>query len=224
LFIGNSQFAVQNLPMIVASLSQSGHLSCPRIEATYAYADNLRSGWATPSIRESIASRRFSDVVLAESIDLIFPQDAGYPRDSEPNTRLFVDAIRQAGARPLLYATPSIDIATRVEDFRNMAQPQLDLGRALGVTVATGGLAWLRVWQQLPNLDLFSSDRQHPGYLGAVLSGLVLFAALNDTTPEGLSAMPATDFCGNNCTPISASLAALFQRAAWDEYLTNGRR
>lgn len=226
LFVGNSQLEVQNVPMIVSSLAASAPANCPRIESTSIFigGGNLRDAWNDGRVRTELASGRFDTVVLAESIDLVFPQDPGYPRDFDTYARLLIAAARNAGVRPILYATPNINVVDREAAFRGMAEPQLALGRELGVVVATGGLAWLRVWQELPSLKLHYVDDAHPGYMGATLSGLVIYAAINDASPIGLTPMPQTDFCSPNCELIAASVAAVFQRNAWAEYLENGRR
>lgn len=226
LFVGNSQIAVQNLPMIVASLSQSAPAACPRIESTAIVVGggNLRDAWQGGQVQAALATRSYDVVVLAESIDLVFPQDTGYPADFNTYARLLIAAARNAGTRPILYATPNVDISDREAAFQGMATPQLALGRELGVTVATGGLAWLRVWREVPTVRLHDTDLSHPSYLGSTLSSLVIYAAINDATPIGLAAMPDTDYCRPNCPLIAPSLAAVFQRHAWDEYLANGRR
>lgn len=226
LFVGNSQIAVQNLPMIVSSLSQSAPAACPRIESTAISVggSNLRDVWQGGQVQAALATRSYDVVVLAESIDLVFPQDTGYPADFDTYARLLIAAARNAGTRPILYATPNIDVADREAAFQGMATPQLALGRELGVTVATGGLAWLRVWGEVPTVKLHDTDLSHPGYLGSTLSSLVIYAAINDATPIGLTAMPDTDYCRPDCPLIEPTLAAVFQRHAWDEYLANVRR
>lgn len=226
LFVGNSQLQVQNLPNVVSSLAASAPSECPRIQSTSIFmgGGNLRDAWNDGRVQTALASGAYDTVVLAESIDLVFPQDPGYPRDFDTYARLLVAAARNAGVRPIFYATPNVNVSDRETAFRGMAEPQLALGRELGVVVATGGLAWLRVWRELPDLTLHEPDGSHPNYPGATLSGLVLYAAINDASPIGLAAMPASDYCAPNCEPIAASLAAVFQRNAWAEYLENGRR
>jgi hypothetical protein len=223
LYIGNSQLVFQNLPMLVESLANSTPSTCPRIVGTQSFANNLRDAWRSPDILTSLRSGQFNTVVLAESLSLIDPQDSDYPAAFETHARLFVSEARRLGIRPILYATPALRGEAREGSFRSMADLQIPLARSLGVQIATGGLAWLRVWQALPTLELFDPDGIHPGYFGAVISALTLYAVINQASPLGLVTMPATDYCGSNCPLIADSLAGLFQQSALAEYQVNGR-
>jgi hypothetical protein len=227
LFIGNSQLDVGNLPKTVESLSQSAPASCARIVATKVTmgGGNLRDLWESGRVEPAILSARYDTIVIAESIDLVEPQDDGYPAAFGDYARRMVDASRAVGARPILFATASALTPNVREQFLGMAQAQLELGGQLGVTVATGGLAWLRIWDQNPSVRLHDTDNAHPNYAGNVLSSLVVYAAILDVSPIGLIDNPVSDcIAATGCFNLPRQLAAAFQQAAWSEYLSNGRR
>lgn len=226
LFVGNSQIEVQNLPQIVSSIASSAPANCPRISVgTVALGGaNLGDLWNAGQVQVALRSRNYDAVVIAESIDLADRGDARYPNDFYDYARRMVDLARSLGVTPILYATPNMITPFMEAGFADMATPNAVLGKTAGVTVATGGLAWYRAWASLPGLRLHDVDDSHPSYVGSVLSGYVLYAAITNASPIGLSANPFTDYCGSGCPVISASTAAVLQQAAWDEYLTNGRK
>jgi len=47
----------------------------------------------------------------------------------------------------------------------------------------------------------------------------VIYAAVLDASPVGLTNMPRTDCTDGPCTPISAELADELQAIAWEEHL-----
>ena len=226
LFVGNSQIQFWALPRIVASLAESAGPQCPRITVSEVALGgaNLADLWNAGRLEPAIRSGDYDVVVIAESIDLTFLAPDPFPARFETYARRIIATAREAGVTPILYASPNVDGVDRVRTFRGMADPQLALGRELNVVVATGGLAWLRVWEANPALDLHHTDRGHPNFVGSYLSALVLYAAILDARPVGLTNAPRTDCTDGPCTPITPEFAAELQGIAWDEYLANGRR
>lgn len=227
LFVGNSQIDFWDLPLVVSSLSRSAPVDCPRIEGerfTIGGA-NLRDLWTAPDtlgrrLPELIASGNYDVVVLAESIDLVELRPP-YPEQFVSVATEIAAAAREAGVLPLLYATPYVERPDR-SGFREMADPQIALAEELGVPIAAGGLAWLRVWEERPEADLYFEDRQHPGLHGSYVSALVIWSAITGGSPIGLSASPEAR-CEAECPTISAEQAALYQRAALAQHLETGR-
>jgi len=220
LFVGNSQIDFWNMARLVSSLSQSAPASCPRIVGTKHTQGgaNLRDLWDRTDLEAEIATGGYEVVVITESIDLADMRPP-FPALFQDYARRIVAATRAAGAVPVFYATGYVERRERF-GFREMADPQITLGAELGVDVATGGLAWLRAWERMPALDLYHSDRAHPGFVGSYLSALVIYATILDASPVGLTNMPRTDCTDGPCTPISAELAAELQAVAWEEHLS----
>jgi hypothetical protein len=228
LFIGNSQIDVSNLPAVVSELSRSAPSGCVRIvgERFTLGGANLRDLWETTlpdgrTLSGTIATGRYEVVVIAESIDLAEFTPTPFPALFVDYAMRIIDASRAAGAVPLLYATPYIDAPDRT-GFHAQADPQIALGRELHVGVAAGGLAWLRVWDERPELDLHAADHAHPGCLGTYVSASLLWSAIAGGSPIGLASRVFIEGDTGACAPISDVDANLFQRAAWAQQLATG--
>jgi hypothetical protein len=217
LFVGNSQIDFWNMARLVSSISESAPPGCPRVVGTKHTMGgaNLRDLWERTDLASNIATGGYDAVVITESIDLADMRPP-FPELFDAYARRVVEATRAAGAVPLFYATGYVETPTRF-GFAEMADPQLALGAELGVPVATGGLAWLRAWERLPELDLYHPDRGHPGYVGSYLSALVLWGTLLASSPIGLTNAPATDCTDGPCLEISPALAAELQAVADEE-------
>jgi hypothetical protein len=221
LFVGNSQIGFNNLPLVVSSLSESAPANCPRILSGFVSdgGANLRGLWRSGAIAAALQSGAYDTIVLAESLDLIYPQDPGYPTDFYTYGALIINQAKSMGVRPILYATPSVRMDRPTSDYAAMATHNGVLASTTGATLAATGLAWLRAWEQVPTLNLHDVDGAHPGYVGAVLSGYVLYAAITGASPVGLTANPAAE-CDGPCPVITGSLASVLQPLAWQQYQT----
>jgi hypothetical protein len=98
-----------------------------------------------------------------------------------------------------------------------MASPQIELGKQLTVTVAAAGLAWLRVWKEIPDLFLHHTDHSHPNHKGSIISAMVLYAAITGGTPMALSTSVPIDCYGTPCSEVTPAESDVFRRAAWEE-------
>jgi hypothetical protein len=164
-----------------------------------------------------LASGAYDYVVIAESIDLVVFRPPYPARFREDGTRIAL-AARAGGAVPIFYATPYVE-APDTSGFHGMADPQIALGRELGVSVARGGLAWLRVWAERPAMDLYDPDRAHPGYRGSYTSACTIVSAITGGSPIGLAYRMSIPCHSTFCPPITADEAAVLQGAAWAEHL-----
>lgn len=229
LFVGNSQIDFWDLAQLVSDLSASAPPDCPRIvgERFTSGGANLQELWEGTDSRgrhlsEVIALGAYDAVVIAESIDLVELRPP-FPALFVEYASRIIDATRAAGGVPFLYATPYVE-RPDTTGFFVMADDQLALGAALGVRVAAGGLAWLRVWSERPGIDLYYVDRQHPGYRGSYVSASVIYATITGASPVGLTNTPTTTACAPEpCPYIPPDEADVFQRAAWAEHLATGR-
>jgi hypothetical protein len=220
LFVGNSQIVVNDLPRIVASVASSAPAACPRIISTSLATGGvtLDELWASGSIEAELRSGAYDTVVIAESIDLVQPLASSFANTFYTVGQQIISLARAQGVRPVLYATPSLLSPQPIPEFAAMATYHGILAATHGVSLAASGLAWLRVWDSLPTLRLHASDDGHPNYVGSVLSGYVLYAAITGASPVGLTANPSTE-CDEGCIPISAATAAVLQEAAWQQQL-----
>ncbi|MGE0786667.1 MAG: hypothetical protein AB7S26_13430 [Sandaracinaceae bacterium] len=230
IFIGNSQVAFWDLPQLVGRLSASAPAGCARVEGTAFTRGGANLGALLTDgaedgrrLEAELSSGRYDAVVIAESIDLA--EIPGFEAQFRRDATAIVELARAHGLRALLYASPYVERPDR-SGFHAMADPQLALGGELGVPVAAGGLAWLRVWDEEPSMDLYYRDRAHPGYRGSYVSALVILAALTGASPIGLSAEHGI-FCFDErttCPAFAPGEAELFQRAALAQHLATGTR
>lgn len=229
LVVGNSQIYFWNLPKILSDVSASAPAACPRIDAEgfTQGGQNLHHLWTHGdslgrNLPAHIRDGRYDVIVIAESIDLVEPAKAR--GEFETYASAIIDAARAAGSQPVLYATPYPDQPER-SAFVGMAVPQLALGHERSVPVAAGGLAWLRVWQVLPEIDLHHPDHAHPGFNGSYVSALVIYAVVTKATPVGLTGSPPIECYRGACAkPMTAHEVSVFQQAAWREARATGLR
>lgn len=223
LYVGNSQIDTWDLPRMISSVAASAPAGCPRMvgEAFTGGGANLgdlltQTDDRGRTLAQRIQSGGYDVVVIAESIDLVEHRPP-YPARFETDARALVDIVRAAGATPILYASPYVERPDPTPGFRMQADPQIALGRELGVPVALAGLAWLRAWAVDPTLDLYHPDRAHPGYYGSYISALVTWATITGGSPIGLTGFPDANCWPNECSAIPAHLVAIFQEAALDQ-------
>jgi hypothetical protein len=231
LIVGNSQIYFWNLPKLLSQLSETGPAACPRIaaEGFTRGGQNLQRLWQGgdslgKNLEATIHDGKYDVVVISECIDLI---ELPPPRAQFVTyANLIIDAARASGAVPVLYATPYVDQDGH-KNFVEMAEPQLALGLERSVSVAAGGLAWLRVWKELPELDLHHADHAHPGYKGSLISAMVLYSVITRAAPLGLDPTRGVE-CEPRpgqyepCPAITKAEADVFQTAAWAEAVATG--
>jgi len=183
LYIGNSQlgFLGHSLPGIIDDITLLNR-SLPRIDSERVIEGGvgLKELWERGRARQQIASNKWDCVVIHESV---FQENE---QQMLEYGKLFADLIAQRGARMIVLATP--DVEGKKDDHRVMYEQSLKLAAGYPrARVAGAGMAWLKVWEERPKLDLYrDGDRAHPGTPGYYLDALVLFATLTDKKPEGL--------------------------------------
>jgi hypothetical protein len=227
LFVGNSQIDFWNLHQLVSDFSDLAPESCARIEGsrfTMGGANLTDLSVATiggRTLDQALASGDFDAVVLAESIDLVDFRPP-YPEQFVTVATSLIQTARAHGVTPYLYASPYVD-APNHAGFHEQADPQLALGATSDVRVAAGGLAWLRVWAERPDMDLHFSDRAHPNYKGSVISAMEIWSVLTGGDPTVFQTNPEIWCDSGPCPPVPVEELSLFSRAARDEADATGR-
>jgi hypothetical protein len=221
LIIGNSNIYYWDLPRLLSVLSRSAPSSCPRVDAEgfTRGGQNLMRLWEDGDslgrdLATTIRAGGYDVVVISESIDLL-ELDPPFTQFVSYATRI-VEAARAVNARPILYASPYVDQPGHA-GFVEMATPQIDLGVRLGVRVATPGLAWLRVWERLPDVFLHHTDHSHPGFKGSLISSMHLYAVMTRGSPMGMTMAPAVDCHDEPCPTVGDAEGVVFREAAWAE-------
>jgi hypothetical protein len=193
LFIGNSMTLFWQMPSNLETMingSQSG-ISI-KSESCIAGGKGLTYHYEEGNALERIREGRFDCVVLQ-----------GWPPDKLVEyIRKFDAAIRESGARTLLYCTwepPMIEEYTRAAGLFKLP-------------LAPAGQAWAAARKERSSgMELLGADGFHPGLLGAYLTACVFYAVLTGQNPEGRVApsFPLHEI------EIEPETALFLQRVAW---------
>jgi hypothetical protein len=229
LFIGNSQMQCGDLPAMIKAMSESAPADAPRIEPGYALTGgkSLKGQWdlgeGPDSPRGKIAAGTWDQVVIQE----IFCAAAS---EFEEYAAKFDEAVRRAGARPVLFATANVtqhyNPAFRYPDgFRTLNDMQIEFGRKRGIVVAAAGYAWMRYLGPNPTeeevLALYHRDKGHPGMKGSVIYANLLYAVITGRDPRLLPAPEGDADCGDGRTLTRAEVVRM-RAAAWEQSLADG--
>ena len=114
------------------------------------------------------------------------------------------DIVRAHGATPIFFM--SWAYADRPEMTAQLAEAYTVAGNANNALVIPAGLAFARVRDKQPELNLYAPDKRHRSLVGTYLAACTLFAALTGRSPVGNTYLAAID----------PPTARLLQEAAWD--------
>jgi hypothetical protein len=188
LFVGNSLTAANDLPAMVARLG--GFDVQVRAPGGYALEDH----WDLTDVADVIARGGYDFVVLQQGPSSLPDSGANLVRW----TTTFADAIRSAGAIPVVYMVWPESYRRNVvnaviSNYRRAA-------RESGSLLAPAG----EVWKRAPTLPLYGPDGFHPSRLGTYAAAVTITAVLASRSPIGLPVVAG----------ISKKNARAVQRAA----------
>ena len=240
LFIGNSQMAQYDLPSMIKYMADAAPSDRPRIEVGRAIigGKGLKGHWEAGT-----ADGTARGLMESATWDLVIIQDIYAHVANRPSPQVFSDyanrfdhAIKQAGQKPLVFATASVteymlSDYRYPDSFRELNEMQIEFGRKWGTPVAAGGYAWMKYLGKEPTevqrLDLYDQDKGHPGLKGTYLYACLLYAFITGESPEGL----ANDWlkqirtrASSGGIGIPAEEAVRMQQAAWAQYLEDKMR
>jgi len=206
LFIGNSfTFWHDGLDSHMEAMRASVHGAGPfRADQVTRGGASLEVMWNETNARNRIERGNYDVVILQEDI----PETN--VESFHVYARLFAQAVRAAGAQPLLYMA---------WDYRRLNWISMDeiadahhaIAEELDIPVAPAGLAWKRAQRERPRLNMYDDDDEHPSIHGTFLNASTIYAVLFGENPEGLSYRPA------QAGGVSDEEAAFLQRIAWAE-------
>jgi hypothetical protein len=192
LFVGNSYTYVNDLPAVVRALGDATPGAAVEVESVVEGGARLSDHWTTTGARERIAAGGFGAVVLqGQSVEPLTSTE-----DFQLHAQRLADAVHDAGARPVWYATwarrggdPFYD---RLESggypsaMRDRLETQYETAAARhGDVVARVGKAWDRPIPGLPpDVVLHAEDGSHPTAEGTLLAACVLLRAITGTLPR----------------------------------------
>ena len=192
LFIGNSYTYVNDLPTMFAELAGAGGHPIETgmsAQGGWALEDHVKSADTIDTIKSS----RWNYVVLQEQSEIPSVQD-WRTQNMYPAARILVQDIRDIGAAPIFFVTwaHSSGLPTAgMQNYQSM-QFQIDAGylgiaQELNVPESPVGFAWLELWRQDPQLNLWQADGSHPNEMGTYLAACVFYSVIFRQSPEGLS-------------------------------------
>ena len=184
LFIGNSFTQRNDVPGLLAELAAARGISVDHDLISVGGA-SLRTHWNGGRATEAIASGNYDFVVLQEQSTLPVKNAARMPE----NVRLFEEAIRQSGAKTVLYMTWARKHSP--ESQAVIAEAYSSIGKELGAVIVPVGLVWERFLAEHNVPVLHDRDQSHPTPAGSYLAACVFLSTLLKANPVGVESGPA---------------------------------
>ena len=214
LFIGNSFTYWHELDLMMSQLADS---SSPPLnieaESVTRSGASLEKMWELTNAPEVIKEGDYDVVVLQGDI----PESD--VETFQEYARRFVEEIKKAGAEPVLFMAWSYERLGWIT-MDEIAQAHFDIAMELGVDVAPVGLAWQQAMKERPELDMYSSDGEHPSIYGSYLAVNVVYATVFGESPVGLAYRPPENYyplsTGGYTRGVTDEEAAFLQRIAWE--------
>jgi hypothetical protein len=178
LFIGNSFTARNSLPELIASLAAARGTKI-EYRLISAGGASLRRHWNAGTARTAIENEKYDYVVLQEQSTLPIKN----AKRMHENVRLFDEAIRNAGAKTVLYMTWARLNAPDSQEA--ITDAYSSIGRELGAMVVPVGVAWQAFLRKHETPVLHDRDGSHPTVAGSYLAACVFFARLFGESPVG---------------------------------------
>jgi hypothetical protein len=179
MFVGNSYTYVNDLPGTLQALAAKR--SPPvRVETGIVLVggQTLRGHWRDSTALAMLHSGNWDYVVLQEQSLLPIQM----PDTMLKYGKLFGDAIRAAGAKPVLYLTWNRKNRPTAQD--SLTRSYARLARGIGAEVVPVGPAWTNVLKLDRSLELYDPDGSHPSTLGTYTAAAALYRFLFQETPS----------------------------------------
>lgn len=208
LFIGNSYTFANDLPGMLAKLSNDGRQSriihAQETPGGCTFERHLADGRAA----KRITAGRWDYVVLQEQSQMPVVDPARTITCGRELDRL----VRAAGARTLFFETwaraaqPEMQagLSATYAELARRSPPAVNGGA--GATVVPVGEAWRRGLELSPPPTLHAADGSHPSPAGTYLAACVFYGVVHGESPVGLS---------GRCAGLDDAAARRLQEVAW---------
>ena len=144
---------------------------------------SLEVMWNRTDAAQQIATGNWDVVILQE--DLPETNVDSFREYS----RKFVQAVRDAGARPILFMAWEYDRLNWIS-LDEIIAAHREMSAELKVEVAPVGLAWRNSRSAKPDLDMYARDQEHPSVAGMYLSLMVIEATISGADPRSRDPEP----------------------------------
>lgn len=177
LFLGNSYTYYNNLPAMLTALS-GGSIEASMVTLGGATLMDL---WLKTPALATLRGGEWDYVVLQDQSTLGFSYTdtrwgVNAPSASHRWARFWDDEIKQRKARTVFYLTWARKEYPQFQTDLNYAY--ISIARERNALLAPVGLAWKRVREEHPSINLFDSDGSHPAPLGTYLTACVFLETL----------------------------------------------
>lgn len=199
LFIGNSLTIYNDLPRMLAGMAHASGQGGLEVERVLAGGADLAKHWRDGVAVERIRARPWTWVVLQEQSTATYAKAESFTM----HARLFLAAIVENGAKPVLYQTWARAGELERQDAITAAYRRL--ADECGAVVAPAGEAF-RAWRGQHGEAALFRDNRHPTVLGTYIAACCFHGALFAAEPV---AAPV-DVAG-----LDAALAIEARRIAW---------
>jgi hypothetical protein len=205
LFIGNSYTFFNDLPSLFAAMTEAA--GDPRMVDSIATAGATVANHVNdPQVAATLAEGWDVVVIQGQSVEPIVAYE-GFEQGVLDLAALIDET--SPGAELLLFETWAREEGNSVLGDLGMTAEQMQqalsegyaqAAQASGGTVVPVGQAWALALDQVPRVDLFTSDGSHPSVAGSFLSLCVFFGAI--TSGEAAS----SDYVPGSLSPADADL------------------
>src|SRR6476646_8429864 len=192
LFLGNSYTYFNDMPAILAELAKAGHQCTVETRMVAPGGKTLKDHWESSASREALNSQSWDFVVLQDQstlgVNFYFEGQARVGGDElfRPYAELWANEIRKHHATPVFYLTWARKATPIDQAALNYAY--IHAAKTTHSLVAPVGLAWTRVRQTAPGIDLYYRDGAHPSPAGSYLAACAIYAAIFDKNLVNLPA------------------------------------
>lgn len=182
LFIGNSYTYVNDLPWLTQQLAQSAkETRTLETEMVVVAGATLKTHWKGGKALRLLKAKRWNYVVLQEQSTLPITN----PKEMYKYASLFDAKIKRVNSQTVFYLTWAKQ--NQPETQQILTDSYMTIAKELKAKVAPVGIAWQKVQQANPKLNLYNPDQSHPSPIGSYVAACVFYTTILQMSPVGLS-------------------------------------
>lgn len=181
LFIGNSHTYLHFMPLMLVELvnTEDRGFTVSVAQCTDEGV-GLEWHWNNQATRDMIGGKKWEYVVLQDRSGGPLEERASF----EIHARMLDGEIKKQGAQTVFFMTWALKSEQKTQ--ANLAAVYGQMAEELRAKIAPVGLAWQKVRQLNPDIDLYHKDGRHANPVGAYLTACVFYAVILGASPEGL--------------------------------------
>jgi hypothetical protein len=195
LFFGNSYTYFNDLPNMVSKLA--GASAGRKIEARSVTRGgaNLSEVWSVTNAVETLRNGEWDVVVLQDQSTLGSSFIDGRWQVNDPAgllrwSKFWQAEIQRKNAKTIFYLTWARKARPEFQTALNYAYAEASV--AIGAQIAPAGLAWKRLRETQPQIELFDPDGSHPSPVGTLVNACVFLETLVQRSCAQVALPPTT--------------------------------